>query len=215
MQGRCGYHFKSSLPEHNYCSDQNTPTHKQRLDHVRPHNEFQLVLYRRPGHRGRRLGHRGVGKSTLSKYISQLGMVEVHDIDHIIEEHTGKSCSELVSEDEENFRELERIVDLKILANVGRYIHATNSPIGLPPNAGVADNARKALPSGLDYIDGVLSTGRAFVAGDDPGIADCTLAAALQFARYAKFDVMGDFAHIRRWDADYRDRDVARSVLTL
>lgn len=112
-------------------------------------------------------------------------------------------------------RELERIVDLKILANVGRYIHATNSPIGLPPNAGVADYARKALPSGLDYIDGVLSTGRAFVAGDDPGIADCTLAAALQFARYAKFDVMGDFAHIRRWDADYRDRDVARSVLTL
>jgi shikimate kinase len=62
------------------------------------------------------LGHRGVGKSTLSKYISQLGMVEVHDIDHIIEEHTGKSCSELVSEDEENFRELERIVMKNLLS---------------------------------------------------------------------------------------------------
>ncbi len=62
------------------------------------------------------LGHRGVGKSTLSEFISQLGMVEVHDIDLIIEDHTGKSCAELVAEDEAHFRELERIVMKNLLS---------------------------------------------------------------------------------------------------
>lgn len=45
-------------------------------------------------------------------------MVDVHDIDHIIEEHTGKSCAELVSDDEENFRELERIVMKNLLSSL-------------------------------------------------------------------------------------------------
>ncbi|MCZ6770932.1 MAG: glutathione S-transferase family protein [Proteobacteria bacterium] len=112
-------------------------------------------------------------------------------------------------------RELERIVDIRILANVAQYIHATNSPTGHPPNASVAASAREALPSGLEYIDRALSNGQAFVAGDEPGVADCTLAATLQFARFAEFDVIGDYAHIRRWDVDYRDREAARSVLTL
>jgi glutathione S-transferase len=112
-------------------------------------------------------------------------------------------------------RELERIIDLRILSNLARYIHATNSPTGRPPNAGVAESAREALPPGLEYIDGVLADGRAFVTGDRAGVADCTLAAALQFARFAKFDVAGDHANIRRWDADYREREVAKSVLTL
>ena len=112
-------------------------------------------------------------------------------------------------------RELERIADLRVMVPIARYIHATDSPVGLPPNPGVAENAQKTLPAGLAYIDDVLSDGRPFLKGEAPSVADCTLAAALQFARFAKFDVDEQYAHLHRWDAEYRSRDVATSVLTL
>lgn len=37
-------------------------------------------------------------------------------------------------------RELERIADLRVMIPIARYIHATDSPVGLPPNPGVAEN---------------------------------------------------------------------------
>jgi glutathione S-transferase len=79
-------------------------------------------------------------------------------------------------------RELERIVELGVLLPIGRIIHATNSPLGLPPNPEVASHFHKILPEGLQVVDKRLSDGRPFVAGDRPTIADCTLEAALQFA---------------------------------
>ena len=112
-------------------------------------------------------------------------------------------------------RELERIADLRVLLPIARYIHATKSPLGLPPNPKLAESAQSVLPAGLAYIDDTLSDGRPFLKGEMPGVADCTLAAALQFARFSKFNVEEPYAHIRRWDAAYRSRDVARSVLTL
>ena len=112
-------------------------------------------------------------------------------------------------------RELERIIELGILAPIGRIIHATNSPIGLPPNPAVAEHFRKVLPEAAQLIDRRLSDGRAFVAGDQPTIADCTLASALQFARFGKVDINPEWQHLVRWDATYRARPVVQSVLIL
>lgn len=112
-------------------------------------------------------------------------------------------------------RELERIAELGVLLPVGRVIHATKSPIGLPPNPEVAEHFRKILPEALRFLDARLSDGRPFVAGDHPTIADCTLAAAFQFARFGKVEIDPGFQHLMRWDAAYRERAVAKSVLTL
>ncbi len=112
-------------------------------------------------------------------------------------------------------RELERIIELGILGPIGRIIHATKSPIGLPPNPPIAEHFHKALPEAAQFIDQRLSDGRAFVAGDQPSIADCTLAAALQFARFGKVEINPQWQHLLRWDAAYRARAVAQSVLTL
>jgi glutathione S-transferase len=112
-------------------------------------------------------------------------------------------------------RELERITELGVLLPVGRIIHATNSPIGLPPNPEVASNFRKILPEGLRMLDARLSDGRPFVAGDHPSIADCTLEAALQFARFGKVEIDPSFQHLLQWDARYRERPPAKLVLTL
>ena len=110
-------------------------------------------------------------------------------------------------------RELERIADLRVLLQIGRYIHATQSPIGLPPNPAVADQARHALPVAFQYFEQVLADGRALLLGERVSVADCTLQAALQFMRFAERDLIADYPHLRRWDTAYRQRAAAKAVL--
>jgi len=112
-------------------------------------------------------------------------------------------------------RELERIADLGVLLPVGCIIHATNSPLRLPPNPEVAAHCRKNLPEALQMLDARLSDGRPFVAGDRPTIADCTLAAAFQFARFGRVEIDPRFVHLAAWDARYRQRPAAKAVLTV
>lgn len=112
-------------------------------------------------------------------------------------------------------RELERIADLGVLLQVGRIIHATNSPLGLPPNPGVAASARATLPDALRVLNDRLADGRPFVAGAAPTIADCTLAAALQFARFGGVEIDAGYTHLMRWDAAYRARPAAQAVLVV
>lgn len=110
-------------------------------------------------------------------------------------------------------RELERIADLGVLIQVGRIVHATNSPLGLPPNPAVADSARATLPDALRFLDERMADGRSFVAGAAPSIADCTLAAAFQFARFGGVEMNAAYRHLMRWDTAYRVRPAAREVL--
>jgi glutathione S-transferase len=112
-------------------------------------------------------------------------------------------------------RELERIADLGVLLPVGRIVHATNSPLGFPPNPEMAAHFRKVLPEALAVLDARLADGRPFVAGDHPTIADCTLQAALQFARFGKVEIDPAFENLARWDSAYRERPSAQAVLSL
>ena len=112
-------------------------------------------------------------------------------------------------------RELERIAEFGVLLPVGRIIHATNSPLGLAPNPGVAAHFRSVLPDVLRVLDERLSDGRSFVTGDCPSIADCTLAAAFQFARFGGVEIDPGFQNLAQWDARYHARPIAKLVLSL
>jgi glutathione S-transferase len=112
-------------------------------------------------------------------------------------------------------RELERIAEMGVLQPVARIVHATNSPLGLEPSPAIAAYFRRPLDKALAVLDEKLSDGRAFVAGDTCSIADCTLQAAFQFARYGKIDVFSTSESLRRWDESYRSRPAAAAVLTL
>lgn len=118
-------------------------------------------------------------------------------------------------EERAHVRQLERIADTRGLTLLGRLVHATNSPLQRPPKPEVAADIREALPRGLRYLDGLLSDGRPFLAGERPTIADCTLAAGLQFARFGGCadDVPADCKHLRRWDEAYRARPEAEGIL--
>ena len=112
-------------------------------------------------------------------------------------------------------RELERITELGLLSRVGGLIHATKSPLRFPPNPPVAKYFRKMLPETLRFLNTGLSDGRPFLVGERPTIADCTLAAVLQFARFGNVEIAPEYQYVMQWDARYRERDVAKSVLVL
>ena len=110
-------------------------------------------------------------------------------------------------------REIERIAELAVLQPIARILHGTKSPLGLPPAPEVAAHARAALPDGLAVLEARLSDGRPFLAGEGVSIADCTLAAGFQFARFGGVELPGGLPHLARWDRAYRARAPARSVL--
>jgi glutathione S-transferase len=96
-----------------------------------------------------------------------------------------------------------------------QLVNAINSPLGLPPMPDLAARARDALAAPMKRLDDLLADGRPFVAGEYPSLADCTLQAAFQFARFREIEILDGYAQLARWDAAYRERDPARSVLVV
>ena len=95
-------------------------------------------------------------------------------------------------------RSLERIIEVGVLVPIGRLVHATQSPLGIPPNPAIADDARATLPISLSALDERIA-GHPFVAGGAPTIADCTLFAALNFGRFFGVELDPSYANIGRW----------------
>lgn len=110
-------------------------------------------------------------------------------------------------------RNLERIVELKLAIPMGNWVHATNSPLGFPPSPDRAAALERAMQPALDHLEDLLADGRPLLTGEDVAVADLTLAAALQFARFTKSDLIGERPRLRAWDARYRERPAARAVL--
>lgn len=111
--------------------------------------------------------------------------------------------------------ELERIAELGVMLPIARIVHATRSPLGSPPNPEVAAHYRALLPRAVAVLEERISDGRPFIAGALPTIADCTMAAALQFARFGGVEIDPSFHALARWDRAYRERPAARSALLL
>jgi len=110
-------------------------------------------------------------------------------------------------------RDVERIVDLRVAGPMGAYGHAKNSPLGRPPDPEKAAQMEASVQVPLDYLEGILGDGRPLLLGERVSIADCTLAASLQFLRFVEADLFGDRPLLRAWDERYRARPAALSVL--
>lgn len=95
-------------------------------------------------------------------------------------------------------RARERYIELNVTNRLVRLVHATNSPLGLPPNPALADNESKYLPGSLEYVDELVGAGP-FVMGERPTIADCTLLAGFNFANFGKLEIHRGYANLDRW----------------
>ena len=112
-------------------------------------------------------------------------------------------------------RQLERIADLGVLIPTAREIHATNSPLGRPPNPPVAKHYRELWVKAVGYLENVLGDGRPFLAGERVTVADCTLQAAMQFARLRELAVLEGSPRLTKWDAMIRERTAAKGVILM
>jgi glutathione S-transferase len=108
-------------------------------------------------------------------------------------------------------RMLERVADLGVLIPVARIIHATRSPLGLPPVPEIAAAERRQLPRALEVLDARLGD-RPFLAGERPTIADCTLCAAFGFARFGQVEIDPAFRNLARWSAEFSERPSVRNL---
>jgi len=102
-------------------------------------------------------------------------------------------------------RSLERKVEAQLLNPIGRLVHATNSPIGLPPDPAVAQAERARLPASLDRMDVIVGI-HLFAAGDTPTIVDCTLFATLQFGQFFGVNIPDDCDNLQRWYTAFQQR---------
>jgi len=96
-------------------------------------------------------------------------------------------------------RALERSADVGLLMGVARVFHNTHAVLpGRVPNPEIAAIARRDLDKPARFLDAQLADGRAFVAGYRVTIADCTLLAAVEFARTGNLNIEWP-AQIARW----------------
>lgn len=117
------------------------------------------------------------------------------------------------AEEKGKARDLERVIDLRLGGPMGAFGHATNSPLGRPPEPEKAAQYLQSMQTPLDYLENLLSDGRPLLGGDHVNVADCTLQSFLQFTRFVEADVLGDRPLLRAWDKRYRERPAAQAVL--
>ena len=105
-------------------------------------------------------------------------------------------------------RARERHCDIGVLMSTARIVHATNSPLGLPPDATLADAGREALQQALAVPDPAIGDGP-FVAGERVTVADCTLFAALAFGGFFGVNIDPAFANVTSWWERFQKRPSA------
>lgn len=102
-------------------------------------------------------------------------------------------------------RSLERIADNGVLGAIGRIVHATRSPLGLPPAPELAELFRAALPQYLQVLEDNIGDSP-FIAGDQPTIPDCTLHAALNFGSFFDVTLEDRFEKLNLWWERFKQR---------
>jgi glutathione S-transferase len=114
-------------------------------------------------------------------------------------------------EERAKVRELDRLADIGVLINFTRTVHATKSPLGLPPCPEVATDAIGRIPEFLAILNRRLEQ-HAFLGGNRPCIADCTLRAACGFAEFGGIKMPSGFTQIDRWRKAMDERPSVKSL---
>jgi glutathione S-transferase len=109
-------------------------------------------------------------------------------------------------------RELERICDLTVLGGIGAYFQNTHPFMAgrFKQSPDAAENARTRITTGLKMLDAAIGK-NPFVAGPRPTIADCTLYAALEFAKFAEAPIDQGCSNVARWFESFQKRPSANA----
>ena len=107
-------------------------------------------------------------------------------------------------------RELERILELGVMASVGTIFQNTHPFMAgrLKQSVDAAENARVRLGNVLKIVDDKIGS-KKFAAGDKPTIADCTLFASIEFANFSQVPIDPSYKNIHRWYETFKQRPSA------
>jgi glutathione S-transferase len=105
--------------------------------------------------------------------------------------------------------EMERKIELGVTNRLVRWVHATNSPLGLPKNKGIEESENRNLPNGLQFTNDLIGANE-FVLGDTPTIADCTLFGGLFFAEFFAWQIPAEYSNLLRWYEAFKKRPSAQ-----
>lgn len=134
-------------------------------------------------------------------------------IDFLEDKFPNNTMYQGTPEEKGKARDMERVIDLRLGGPMGAFGHATNSPLGRPPEPEKAAQYLESMQTPLNYLETLLGDGRPLLCGDHVNVADCTLQSFLQFTRFVEADVFGDRPLLRAWDTRYRARPAAQAVL--
>ena len=126
-------------------------------------------------------------------------------IEYLEERYPEPPMIGVTPEERAHVRSVERFADVGVLMPIARAVHATRSPVGLPPNPPLAEAALEAARSGLAELDARLAKSP-FLAGDRVSIADCTLWAALGFASVFGIEPNPENENVSRWRREFGAR---------
>lgn len=107
-------------------------------------------------------------------------------------------------------RELDRLAELGLMIELAHYCHHV-SPFFADKGPQSPEGAKMALNcyrKNLSIMDKEIGS-RAFVAGDAPSVADCTLYATLGFGDYVGLKDADEFPNITRWRKAFAERPSA------
>jgi glutathione S-transferase len=130
-------------------------------------------------------------------------------IEYLEELHPAPPMIGETPEERAHARAVERLADTGVLLPISQIVHATRSPIGLPPSAELADAGRARLAPGLRILDDKLGK-TPFLAGDRVTIADCTFWAALGFGDFGGVQIDPTLENISRWREMFSKRPSTR-----
>jgi len=109
-------------------------------------------------------------------------------------------------------RRINRIVELGILRFAAQYFHATMAVLpGSEKDATLAEGAKEAMLRALDVVEAELGDGP-WLAGERVTVADCTLFAAFEMARFASLEIEsigGEHRNLARWYRAFKERPSA------
>ncbi|RYG56231.1 MAG: glutathione S-transferase family protein [Alphaproteobacteria bacterium] len=109
-------------------------------------------------------------------------------------------------------RATERVAEIRVFYPLGRYVQAVVTQHTRFPDPVIAAHYRSQLPTGLSFLSRQLEAGGPFLMGPKPTMADCTLAATLEFARTNGIHVLDEYKALDAWFERYRTRTVYQSV---
>ncbi len=126
-------------------------------------------------------------------------------IEYLEERYPEPPMIGVTPEERAQVRSVERLADIGVLMPIARAVHATRSPVGLPPNPPLAEAALEALEGGLARLDARLANSP-FLAGERVSIGDCTLWAALGFGSTFGIEASPQNENVSRWRQEFGER---------